>query len=205
MIQPEEKPAIPWYGSPRALLRALMQLEDTPHSIALGAAIGMGIALTPTPGLQMAIVMLTAFVTAPLFRFNRIAALVMVYVSNPLTAAPLAWAWYKVGTLFITGDLSYSELRQIMTPSADYGVLDMVYRLGVEIGWPMLIGSAIVATVSAVVTYPCVFWLVQFVQRRGELTSRSESTDRTTSARKPGTPRELATAGAGHSRGGSPC
>jgi uncharacterized protein (DUF2062 family) len=80
---------IHWWSNPRTLLRTILSLDDTPHQIALGAAIGMFIAMTPTIGIQMALVMLVALLTRPFFHFNRVAALVMVYLSNPITMVPL--------------------------------------------------------------------------------------------------------------------
>ena len=95
-----------WY-SPRYLLRAILMLDGSPHSIALGTAIGMFIALTPTVGIQMLIVIGFAFLVRPLFRFNKMAALMTVYISNPLTVVPLYWFNYKVGTIFLEGTVSH--------------------------------------------------------------------------------------------------
>lgn len=77
------KPA--WKYSPRMLLRSILMLDDSAHSIALGTAIGMFIALTPTVGIQMLMVLCVAFLTRPFFKFNQVASLITVYVSNPLT------------------------------------------------------------------------------------------------------------------------
>ena len=73
-----------WWSDPRSLLRHILMLDDTPHSIALGTAIGMFIGMTPTVGIQMILVIVFAFLVKPLFTFNRIAALITVYISNPL-------------------------------------------------------------------------------------------------------------------------
>ena len=77
-----------WWRDPRTLLRTILMLDDTSHSIALGSAIGMFIGLSPTGGIQMMLVMLTSLLTRKFFRFNVMAALIMVYISNPLTAIP---------------------------------------------------------------------------------------------------------------------
>ena len=76
--------SLKWWNSPRTLLRGILMLEDTPHSIALGTSIGMAIGLTPTVGIQMILVMCTAWLTHKLFHFNRVAALITVYISNPI-------------------------------------------------------------------------------------------------------------------------
>src|SRR3990172_6945415 len=83
------RPPRRWWTRPRTFIRHILLADDTPHSIALGTAIGTFIGLTPTGGVQMLLVMLVAFLCRPLFRFNQIAALLMVYISNPLTAVPI--------------------------------------------------------------------------------------------------------------------
>ena len=65
--------------------RKLLQLDDTPESIALGAAVGMFVAWTPTVGIQMVVVILLALVIP----MNRLAALIVIYISHPLTMIPM--------------------------------------------------------------------------------------------------------------------
>jgi uncharacterized protein (DUF2062 family) len=165
-------------GSPRTLVKTILQLEDTPHSIALGSAIGMWIALTPTPGIQMALVMATAFLMSPFCRWNRVAGLLMCYVSNPLTGVPILWTCYKVGSLFVGGDITFARLKELVTPSAEKPVWDVLKEICFDLGWPMLIGTLIVCTIAAVLTYPAVYWLVKTYQAR-RLSDRNLPTDPT--------------------------
>ena len=115
----------------------------------------------------MALVMATAFVTAPFCKWNRVAGLLMCYVSNPLTGLPIFWACYKTGTCFVGGDVTFAHLRELVTPTAERPFWDQFKELCVDLSWPMLIGTLIVCTVSALLTYPFVFWLVSAYQRRG--------------------------------------
>ena len=87
--------------TPRSLLRKILLLDDTAHSIALGTAIGMFIGMTPTVGIQMILVLCLAFATRPLFHFNKVAALLTVYISNPFTVLPIYWFNYSIGTYFV--------------------------------------------------------------------------------------------------------
>lgn len=59
----------------------VLGVHDTAHRIALGVAIGMFIALTPTIGFQMA---LTVAVAA-LFRANKVVGVPFAWISNPAT------------------------------------------------------------------------------------------------------------------------
>ena len=103
-----------WRSSPRELLRTILMLHDTPHSIALGTAIGMFVGLTPTVGFQMLLVVAISLLSWRYFRFNRLAALITVYVSNPLTLMPIYWLNYRVGTLFVPGILTKEEFACIV-------------------------------------------------------------------------------------------
>ena len=150
-----------WYSSPRTLLRYILLIEDTPHSIALGTAVGMFIGMTPTVGIQMVIVIIFEFLVKPLFTFNRWAALITVYISNPLTMTPIYWFNYKVGTLFIEEHVPSETFEIQLEQSWDSGWWDAIWFLCVEIGWPLVFGSLVVATVLSGVTYPLMRWLVR--------------------------------------------
>lgn len=135
-------------------------LDDTPHSIALGTTIGMFIGMTPTVGIQMILVMVAALLLGPFFRFNRVAALLTVYISNPLTMVPLYWMDYKVGTLFVEGNVTRERFGEILEYDGFREWCRTVGGLTLELGWPLLIGSLVVATASAAATYPLMRWLL---------------------------------------------
>ena len=157
-----ETPATKRIRSPRELLRALMQLDDTEHSIALGTAIGMFYGLTPTVGIQMIMVMVTAGLTRKLFRFNVMAALIAVYVSNPITLVPIYWMLYKVGTFFVEGNVSREQFSAILEYDGFAEWWDTIVDLFVGIGEPLLIGTAIVAIPGGLLTYPAMRWLLRW-------------------------------------------
>jgi uncharacterized protein (DUF2062 family) len=150
-----------WYSSPRTLLWYILLIEDTPHSIALGTAVGMFIGMTPTVGIQMIIVIIFAFLMRPLLTFNRLAALITVYISNPLTMIPIYWFNYKVGSLFIKEHVASETFKSQLKHSLDSGWWDAIQFLCAEIGWPLVFGSLVVATVLSGVTYPLMWWLVR--------------------------------------------
>lgn len=150
------EPTLNWWSSPRALLRHVLTLDDTAHSVALGTAVGMFIGLTPTVGIQMALVVLLAALVRRLFTFNRIAALVAVYVSNPLTVVPLYWFNYRVGTLFFPATVGRKEFSQLLEYSSLKEWWETISSLFVLVGAPLLAGSLLVATVGSLLTYPAV-------------------------------------------------
>ncbi|RMG35818.1 MAG: DUF2062 domain-containing protein [Planctomycetota bacterium] len=146
---------------PRFILRTILMLDDTPHSIALGTAIGTFVGLTPTVGLQMVIVLILDRALRCFVRFNRIAALLAVYISNPLTVVPIYYLDYRVGTLIFEGGLRYADFRRILHFRGWHGWWRALWTLLVDIGAPLIVGSLIVGAVGAAVAYPSTRWAVQ--------------------------------------------
>ena len=160
---PGDAPAerkLKWWSSPKTLFHYVLGLDDTPHQIALGVAVGAFWGMTPTVGVQMLLVLGFYYLCKPLFAFNVKASLVTVYISNPLTMLAIYWFDYEVGTLFVAGDLTKSELAAVLEYSSLAEWWETVRDLVLRVGWPMLIGSAVVGTVCALVSYPVTRWLV---------------------------------------------
>lgn len=158
--QPKEKLSF------RQMYRKLLQLDDTPHSIALGAALGMFITFTPTVGIQVLIVLILSMVV----RFNRFAAIVLIYLSNPVTIIPIYYADYVIG-LFVQGEsgLSLEEfgLRwdQSVSTAGEvgfWGATQVLFKsLGTDVIIPMFIGGGVLGGFVGVVTYPLTLSWVQ--------------------------------------------
>ena len=144
---------IAFWRHPRKWVKRVLSLNDTPHAKALGMAIGVFVAMTPTVGLQIVIVLTLALLTQRLFYFNKPAALLMVYVSNPLTILPIYWADYKIGTLFYEGDLTRDTLADVLKYESFSQWWDALVTLFVEIGRPMLMGSLMLGSLCGVATY----------------------------------------------------
>jgi uncharacterized protein (DUF2062 family) len=147
--------------TPRALLRSILMLDDTPHSIALGTAIGMFVGMTPTVGVQMIIVMTIAFLARPLFRFNKVAAVLTVYITNPLTFIPVYWFNYQVGTWFVHSEVTYEKFVAIVEFDSHHKWSERALSLVADLGAPLLIGCLVVATISSLLTYPAMRWLLR--------------------------------------------
>lgn len=158
--QPKEKLSF------RQMYRKLLQLDDTPHSIALGAALGMFITFTPTVGIQVLIVLILSMVV----RFNRFAAIVLIYLSNPVTIIPIYYADYVIG-LFVQGEsgLSLEEFGLRWDQSVSmagevgfWGATQVLFKsLGTDVIIPMFIGGGVLGGFVGVVTYPLTLSWVQ--------------------------------------------
>lgn len=124
----------------------LMAINDTPHSIALGSAIGIFFGFTPLWSMKT----LLSIGVAWLSRSNKVAAAIAVTlhdVTLPLMPALYVWQ-YKIG---------YWVLHQATPHKVRLGHLGMrdffSWNVIVHVIWPALIGSIFIALPSAVVVY----------------------------------------------------
>lgn len=137
----------------------LLRLSASPHSIAAGVALGIGVAWTPFLGVHIIIAMALGF----LMRVNLVAAALGTTFANPLTF-PFIWAsTWELGHFLLGRQkeagvahvdfvalFSHLEFRQIWRP-----VLE-----------PMTVGALLPAAVSAVIAYITVYSLISGFQRR---------------------------------------
>jgi uncharacterized protein (DUF2062 family) len=136
------------------MVQAILTLQDSAHAIALGTAIGLFIAWTPTVGLHMILVVGLCL----LFRANKVAGLIAVYVSNPITFVPMYWLDYWVGAIFLHQDLTYEELKTILSYQGWEGFKMAFWRICVELAGPMWLGGVLLAVLHAVPGYYLTLW-----------------------------------------------
>ncbi|MDE0960161.1 MAG: DUF2062 domain-containing protein [Planctomycetota bacterium] len=152
---------------PLPMFRRLLQLDGTPESIALGTAIGLFVAMTPTVGIQMVIILLISMVIP----VNRLAGLIMVYISNPLTMVPIYWLDYWVGMKclaregksFAQFELYWNQLTDQATENAEgwYEVsLELLRSIGNDVLGPLFLGGSVVGLLCALPCYPLMLRLV---------------------------------------------
>lgn len=147
---------------PRGMIRAILQLDDTAHSIALGTAIGLFIAWTPTVGIHMILVVALAV----LLRANKVAGLIAVYLSNPLTVAPMYYLDYLLGALVLKHNLTYEELKSIVHYQGWEGFKLSMWKLCVDLAGPMWLGGLVLAIAHAIPGYYITRWAVERYRRR---------------------------------------
>lgn len=157
--------------SPRTLLRRILSLNDTPHSVALGATIGVFLACTPTFGIRVLLVVLIALVTRRWFYFNRAAAMLATCLSNPVTTVPVYYFDYWVGTLFVRGEATRKDFARVLHYEGFQEWWGAAQWLFVDVGAPLVLGSLLVAICAAVVTYPAMRWLLNVTRSSRTLLS----------------------------------
>lgn len=168
----------------RPLLRMLKGLRGTPEAIAGGFSLGLFLALTPTVGVQI----IVAIFLATLFKVSRPAALLSVMITNPLTVPPIFTFNYWVGKLFFDGPQVrevYGHLLGIAKQLAMVNIWEVgaQIRAFAEIGRdmfiPLVVGSLIVASVSAVFSYILLarfFWFLKLHRERKKKLKETRAT-----------------------------
>jgi uncharacterized protein (DUF2062 family) len=122
------------------------------YSVAWGVSVGLFMAFVPVP-----FQMLLAIAAAVLISANIPVAVVMVWVSNPLTVAPLFFAAYKFGAWLL------AETPQ--TIKFEMSIDWLITRL-VEIWQPFLLGCFVLGLASAVIGHATgrIIWRIHVVQ-----------------------------------------
>jgi len=117
------------------------------RSFAGAMAVGMFCAFLPIP-----FQMLLAAIAAVAFRVNILVAVPLVWISNPITIAPIFYFCYYVGALIMGTEIH----AFIIELDFDWLVSELLYT------WrPLLLGSLVVATIASLVS----FMLAQFFWR----------------------------------------
>jgi len=124
----------------------LVTIEDTPHSIAFGVAIGIFFGFTPLWSLKT----LLSIAVAWLFKSNKIAAAISVQLHDLiLPFMPAIYLWeYKIGFWSLHGHLPRRfSLRALSL--RDY----IQWQTFFTVGRPLLIGSIIIGLPCAALVY----------------------------------------------------
>ena len=117
----------------------LKNFHGDPHFVALGMAIGVFVAATPSMPFQTGIAVALAFI----LRSSKAAAAIGVWISNPITFPVFYLASYKVGTLLF----GISSTDNFGGEPVD------VLKLGAEVTIAAVTGGIIIGLCLAVTTY----------------------------------------------------
>jgi uncharacterized protein (DUF2062 family) len=134
-------------------LSRLIKAKDTPHHIALGFAIGVFYGLFPLVGV------IFTLVTAMIFRANKVAALVGVFVTNTWMSAILAVPSVQIGAKIFGLDWQavWDDLRRYLFMS-DFRDIFKVASKDVLI--PTVVGFLVIAFCIALAGYGVSLFLV---------------------------------------------
>ena len=131
-----------------SLQKKLLDLQDAPHALAGGVAIGMFIGFTPLFGVKTLLCLGLAF----LFRCNPLAAVISVTLHDVVTPLwpVLLGLEYEIGSFF----LKFVNGTPPEIHSMHFHIHDvMQWTTFFGVGLPMLIGSMFLSAPAAVIAY----------------------------------------------------
>lgn len=137
-------PPSPWINSLRKAHERFLKIRGNPREIALGFALGIFIGMSPFMGIHTA----AAVFLAALLKWNKIAAAIAVWISNPLSAPLIYGLTYVVGSRFVAHQQSYP-----MPGTFDLDALIALIKMGPELLWVLVVGGIIVGIPLSVIAY----------------------------------------------------
>lgn len=150
------------------ILKEVINVDDTPHRIALGCAIGMFVAFTPTIPFQMALTIFFSWI----FKANKVVGLPAVWITNPATVIPIYFPQYVLGCL-ITGVAIDKVDFSILTQKHEntMAMARSAWVLMQDIFWPLWVGSLVVSTIVGIASYYLTIWAVRKFRYRKDKTT----------------------------------
>jgi uncharacterized protein (DUF2062 family) len=116
------------------------KLQGDPHYIAMGMAIGVFVAITPTIPFHTVIALALAF----MLRGSKPAAVIGVWVSNPITIPFFYLYSYKVGKFLLGNKMPFDP---------KYESISELVKLGMDVTVAMIIGGVILGIPPGIAAY----------------------------------------------------
>lgn len=161
MVQ-KNKNTVPLKERFRLFLKRIRDLQGEPRYVAMGMAIGVFVAVTPTIPFHTVIALALAFI----LKGSKPAAAIGVWFSNPLTIPVLYYGSFKIGALLLGEPMPY-DIHFESIPE----LLDM----GLDVTLAMLLGGALLGIIPAVITYFVTFRVfIKLRERSRQRAQRAE-------------------------------
>lgn len=145
----------------------LLRLRGTPHTIALGAAIGIFIGITPTIPLHTITILALTVMTRSSFIAGFITSVV---VCNPLTYVPIYFFSLVIGNVLTPYHLSWERIKHvldILLSDATFGErIQASFSLGYEAVTVMMVGGIALALPFGIASYYLIHYLVISFRRK---------------------------------------
>ncbi len=138
--QPSRETLNRWRQRLKAFYFRVRSLQGDPHYVAMGMAVGVFVAFTPTIPFHTVLTIALAF----FLRGSKPAALIGSWLANPLTFPALYYGSYKLGVLMLGRDM-HMHIR--------YGSIKELMTLGWDVGVAMIAGGVLLGILPAVGAY----------------------------------------------------
>lgn len=140
----------------RDRVKAILTIKERPHIVAMSFAVGVFIGMSPLIGIHTILALLFAW----LFRLNKLVAITGVYITNPWSIIPIYTFCTWVGTLLLGMD------RLIPRIDWNHITVGKLTNTLSELLLPFIVGTVVVGTVGAVLSYIIVRRAMERRQRR---------------------------------------
>ena len=167
------------------IVHDLLHADDTPHRLALGCAVGIFVAFTPTIPFQMALTIAFAWMLGA----NKSIGVPLVWITNPATVIPIYLPLYIIGCWLLgqtPGGVDFQVLLQ--NHGGFWNYAQRAWEFTLEIFWPLWTGSLLVASLLAVATYFISHRIISLyrLKKYGQLTPPADSDEDAPSGREVG-------------------
>ena len=151
--QPSRGTLNTWKQNLKAFYLRVRSLQGDPHYVAMGMAVGVFVAFTPTIPFHTVLTIALAF----LLRGSKPAALIGSWLNNPLTFPVFYYGSYKLGVFILGRDIPvhirYDGIKELM-------------RLGWDVAVAMIAGGVMLGVLPAVGAYFATFHLFRRIRAR---------------------------------------
>ncbi|MCU0960962.1 MAG: DUF2062 domain-containing protein [Pirellulaceae bacterium] len=138
------------------IYQRVLHADDPPHELALGGAIGMFVAFTPTVGFQMVENVFLAW----LLRANKAIGVPIVWITNPATMVPIYYCCYVVGRTMLGSKAVHHRWWQELShpPAGWWAGISFYWSRLMEIAVPLWLGCVVVGILLAYPTYYLLYY-----------------------------------------------
>jgi len=162
------------------LIMPVLRAKTPPEYTARSVFVGLLVAMTPTVGIQMAVVFaiwLPIHYARPQWDFNVIIAMAWTWITNIFTLAPIYYIFLVTGRIMLGSEgglTGYDEFAAMLKKSlaTDAGIVESLWIYTIDLfriwGIPMFVGSVPWALLSAWLGYRWSLRLVNRFRRRRE-------------------------------------
>ena len=142
---------------------SILHVDDSPHRIALGVALGFFIAFLPFIGFHMLLALLFSFI----LKANKVVGILSTLICNPLTIVPILFSSYLLGKrlmfFFDQAEPASSEDIHAVLSSLSFG--NIISRIGTSqlwtdlgplfgrVGIELCVGCAVLGILAAIAGY----------------------------------------------------
>ncbi|BBM89203.1 hypothetical protein COTS27_00897 [Spirochaetota bacterium] len=140
-----------YYRYVRKLFSRALNEPLPPHNIAMGFALGLAFGLGPTFGFQI----IPYLIVALKFGYSKIAGILLIFVTNPITLVPIYVFELIVGDILLGNwiDIDIAAFREALAQSITAFSFSDLIALGRDTIIAFVIGSLFCAIVAGTATY----------------------------------------------------